>query len=371
MKTAYFTAIRQIEIREEPVPKLSQPGDVLLRIDRVGVCGSDVHYFVDGHIGDDWVPMPATLGHELSATVVEAGAAVGRLGDGLLGDGRLGDGRLGDGRLAVGDRVAVDPAVACGRCDQCLQGRANTCRAMNFMGCPGQGPGAAAEYRVLPAKNCIPIPDSLSLDQAVLVEPLAVGLYSARMAQLKPDTLIGILGSGPIGLSVLLAAKATGTCTAFITDLLDARLDVAKTLGADWTKKAVKDDAYAAEELEEAILGEAADGLDVVFECSGDPACIDQAQRLLAPGGTLVMIGITPEVRVEFDAHMMRRKELTFKSVRRQDSCMKAVIDLMAAEKINADAMITHHFPLEQTQEAFELAAGYEDGVVKALIDVT
>ena len=356
MKTAYFTAVQQIEIREEPVPKLSGPGDVLLRIERVGVCGSDVHYFVDGHIGNDWVPMPATLGHECSATVMEVGQS---------------GGRLGDGHLAVGDRVAVDPAVACGRCDQCLQSRANTCRKMNFMGCPGQGPGAAAEYRVLPAKNCIPIPDSLSLDQAALVEPLAVGLYSVQLAALKPAALIGILGSGPVGLGVLLAAKATGVCTAFITDLLDARLDVAKTLGADLTKKALKGDARGAEELEAAILGEAADGLDVVFECSGDPACIDQAQRLLGPGGTLVMIGITPEVRVEFDAHMMRRKELTFKNVRRQDGCMKAVVDLMAAGKINADAMITHHFPLEQTQEAFELAAGYEDGVVKALIDVT
>ena len=121
MKAAYFTAIGQIEVRDEPAPTLSCPDEVLLRIDRVGVCGSDVHYFTDGRIGDDCVPLPASLGHECAGTIVEIGREV-------------------EG-LSPGDRVAVDPAIACGACDQCRQGRTNTCRNMNFMGCPGQGPG--------------------------------------------------------------------------------------------------------------------------------------------------------------------------------------------------------------------------------------
>ena len=351
MKAAYFTAIRKIEVRDEPAPALSRHDQVLLRIDRVGICGSDVHYFTDGRIGDDCVPLPASLGHECAGTVVEVGREV-------------------EG-LSPGDRVAVDPAIACGACDQCRQGRANTCRNMNFMGCPGQGPGAAREYYVLPAKNCILAPDAMSLDQAALVEPLAVGLYSVRMAALRPGAKIGILGGGPIGLGVLLAAKAGGACTAFATDLLEPRLAVARSCGADWTKKAIKDDAPAADELENAIRDRAPEGLDVVFECSGDPNSIDQAQRLLVPGGTLIMIGIQPTVHVKFDAHLMRRMELTFKNVRRQDACMKPVVDLMSAGKINADAMLTHHFPLERIQDAFELVAAYGDGVVKAMIDVS
>ncbi|MBN2293992.1 MAG: alcohol dehydrogenase catalytic domain-containing protein [Pirellulales bacterium] len=351
MKSAFFTAIRQIEIRDEPKPSISQPDEVLLRIDRLGVCGSDVHYFTDGRIGDDVVPLPASLGHECSGTVVEIGSGVKS--------------------LVVGNRVAVDPAVACGTCDQCVQGRSNTCRSMKFMGCPNQGPGAAAEFRVLPANNCIAVPESISLDQAALVEPLAVGFYAVRMAALRPDTNIAILGSGPIGLSVLLSAKATGTCTTFVTDLLDARLAVARTCGADWTKKTIKNDPTAAEELEKAIRDQNPNGQDVVFECTGDPNCIDQAQRILTPGGTLIMIGITPETQVSFDAHLMRRTELTFKNVRRQESCMKPVIDLMAAGKINADPMLTHHYPLDKIQDAFELVAGYEDGVVKAMVEIS
>ena len=350
MKSAFFTAIHQIEILDEPVPSISRADEVLVRIDRLGVCGSDVHYFTDGRIGDDIVPLPASLGHECAGTVVEVGPSVES--------------------LSVGDRVAVDPAVACGECDQCMKGRSNTCRNMNFMGCPNQGPGAAAEFRVLPAGNCFVVPEGITLDQAALVEPLSVGLYAVRMAALRPEAKIAILGSGPIGLSVLLSAKATGTCTTFVTDLLDARLAVARTCGADWTKKTIQDHPAAATELENAIRGEVPDGLDVVFECTGDPRCIDQAQRLLTPGGTLIMIGITPETQVTFDAHLMRRTELTFKNVRRQEDCMKPVIDLMAAGKINADPMLTHHFPLDKIQEAFELVAGYRDGVVKAMVDI-
>lgn len=352
MKTAYFTAIKKIEIREEPKPELSGPEDVLLRIERVGICGSDIHYFVDGRIGDDWVPLPATLGHECAATVVECGTSVAD--------------------LSPGDRVAVDPAVACGHCDQCRQGRANTCRNMNFMGCPGQGLGAAAEYRVFPAKNCIRIADSLTLDEAVLIEPISVGLYAMRLSQLRPGAKIAVLGCGPVGLGVLLAARATaGDCTVFATDLYDNRLTVARQFGAAWTRKAVKDNARAAASLEAAIMQEAREGLDFVFECSGDPSCIDQAQRLLVPGGMLVMIGITPQVHVEFDAHLMRRKELTFKNVRRQDACIRPVAELMAANRIHADAMLTHHFSLDRIQEAFETVAAYRDGVIKAVIDLT
>ena len=345
MKVAYFTGLRKLEIADAPEPKLVRPEDVLLRIDRVGVCGSDVHYYVNGHIGDQVVRYPATLGHECAGTVLEVGPAVRS--------------------LAPGNRVAVDPATVCGACDQCRAGRPNTCRKLQFMGCPGETPGAVAELHVVPASTCFPIPASMSLDHATLIEPLSIGLYAVRLGGVSPAAKIAVLGAGPIGLSVLLSAKAAARSTVYVTDLLDERLEVARRCGADWTGNARRDDPTAAIARHEPL------GLDLVFECSGDPACIDQGQRLLGPGGTLVLVGIPSNESVDFDPHRMRRMELTMKSVRRQKDCVGPAIDLVGQGRIDPEPLLTHHFPLERIHEAFELVAGYRDGVIKAIVHLT
>lgn len=345
MRVAYFTGVRQLEIREEPEPKLTQPGDVRVRIDRVGVCGSDVHYYAEGRIGNQIVQFPATLGHECSGTVVEVGEAVQR--------------------LKPGARVAVEPAFSCGQCDQCRAGRENTCRKIQFMGCPGQALGAVADYHILPAENCLPIPDCMTLDQAALIEPLAIGVYAAKMADVFPAARIAVFGSGPIGLSVALCAKVGTPCTIYATDLLDERLAVARQCGADWTGNPRRQDVVAE------IARLEPQGLDMAFECSGDPACIAQAINLLAPGGVLFLIGIPPTVEVSFDAHRMRTKELTFRAVRRQKGCTAAAIRLVGDGFIDTSPLVTHRFPLEKIRDAFELVAGYGDGVIKAMIDLS
>jgi L-iditol 2-dehydrogenase len=233
------------------------------------------------------------------------------------------------------------------------------------MGAPDGELGAVAEFRVVPAENCFPIPAGMTLDEAALVEPLSVGLHAVRLAELPPAARIGILGAGPIGLSVLLCAKAAGGCTAYVTDLLDQRLAVARACGADWAGNATHGEAAAA------ILQKEPQGLDVVFECSGDPMCVDEGQKLLAPGGTLMLVGIPPTNRVIFDAHRMRRKELVFKSVRRQRNCVGPVIEMMAAGQLDPRPLLTHRFPLDRIAEAFDLVARYGDGVVKAVIELT
>ncbi|NQU22323.1 MAG: alcohol dehydrogenase catalytic domain-containing protein, partial [Candidatus Nealsonbacteria bacterium] len=324
MKVAYFTGLRKLEIREEPAPSLSAAGSegrcaagsVVVQIDRVGVCGSDVHYYLRGRIGDQTVEYPATLGHECAGTVAQLGSQVKS--------------------LAVGDRVAIDPALSCGHCDQCRIGRVNTCRNLQFLGCPGEAPGAVAEYRVLPAENCLRIPDNVTLEEAVLVEPLSIGLYAARLGEAEPGARIAVLGAGPIGLSVLLCLKALAPCTVYVTDLIDRRLEIARRCGADWTGNAERDDVTGA------ISAAEATGLDLVFECSGDPACIDQAQRMLTPGGTLVLVGIPSAAEVSFDVHRMRRTELTFKNVRRQKGCVEAVIRMIAERQIDVAPLLTH-----------------------------
>jgi L-iditol 2-dehydrogenase len=360
MKSAYLTGLRQLEICDELEPKITRPDEVLLRIDRVGICGSDVHYYLSGRIGDQVLKYPATVGHECAGTVVEIGPAVER--------------------LRPGDRVAVDPAIVCGQCDQCRGGRSNTCREVLFMGCPGEAPGALTEYCVLPEANCLPIPGNVTLEQAALAEPLSVALHAIRLAgddpDLRgakmglspshgPDVRIAVLGAGPIGLGVLLCAKARAPCTAYVADLIDERLKVARRCGADWTGNAHRHDAAAL------IARQEPQGLDLVFECSGDPACIDQGQRLLAPGGTLVLVGIPPADRVGFDPHLARRKELSFRNVRRQRDCMIPAIQMIAEGQIDVSPLMTHRFALEQGREAFELVAGYRDGVIKAIVDVS
>ncbi len=345
MKVAHFTGPKKLEIVDLPMPRLNKPDAVLLRIDRVGICGSDVHYYVNGRIGDQVLAYPATLGHECAGTVIEAGAEVEH--------------------PRPGDRVAVDPAMVCGTCDQCRVGRTNTCRNLQFMGCPGQALGAVAEYRVVPAANCIAIPGTMTLDEAALVEPLSVGLYAVRLGEVAPAARIAVLGAGPIGLSVLLCAKAVAPCTVYVTELLNERLEVARRCGADWTGNAGHGEAASA------ILHQEPLGLDIVFECSGDLLCVDEAQRLLAPGGVLMLVGIPPTDRVIIDIHRMRRQELIFKNVRRQKGCVAPVIEMIGAGRLDPRPLLTHRFPLERISEAFDLVAGYRDGVIKAVIDVS
>lgn len=345
MKVACFTALRTLEWTDQPAPVIQQPDQVLLRIDRVGVCGSDVHYYVDGRIGDQVLHYPATIGHECAGTV----AAVGR----------------GVTAIHPGDRVAVDPALVCGCCDQCRAGRPNTCRKLSFMGGPGEEPGALAEYRLLPAENCFAIPPSMTLDQATLAEPLSIGLYATFLADLRAGMCAAILGAGPIGLSVLLCAKAVTPGRVWVTDLIDRRLEAARGCGADWTCNPRSSDVVAE------VLGREPCGLDVVFECSGDPRMIDQAMALLKPGGTLVIVGIPAQQRIDFNVHVMRRKELTFKNVRRQRGCVGPVLDLIAQGRLDPGEMLTHRFPLAEAAKAFELVAAYGDGVIKALVEMT
>jgi len=341
MRIAYFTGPRKIEILDGPEPRIERPDEVKVRIDRVGVCGSDVHYYTHGGIGDQRLEYPATIGHECSGTIVEAGESA---------------------LLKPGTRVAIDPAIVCGECDQCRAGRVNTCRNIRFMGAPGEAAGAIADFSVLPAFNCIPMPSDFSLDLAVLAEPLTIGLHAERLAQLSSAQRIAILGVGPIGLSVLLCVKAIGAPSRLVvTDLLPERLEVAKQCDADV--------AMLASELKPPT--EPDEEFDVVFECSGDPDIIDVAQSLMAPGGRIVLVGIPPTVNYSFNAHKMRRTELTFQAVRRQNHCVESIVELIADQRIDPSPMLTHHFPLEEITDAFEMVADYKDGVIKAIISLS
>lgn len=342
MKAAVLAGRSRIEIRDIPDPLLQKETDVLIRVGAIGVCGSDVHYYSEGRIGDQIVEYPFVVGHECAGVAEKIGGAVTR--------------------LKPGDRVAVDPAVVCGACDQCLSGRPNTCRNLLFLGTPGQLAGCLSEFIVMPEENCHPLGDELSLAEGVLIEPLSIGIYSLKLSgDLLPEK-VAILGSGPIGLSVFLGAKASGVRTIYMTDKIEERVRAARLAGADWSGNPERSDVVA--EIQAREPGQ----VDVVFECCGDQAALDQAVDLLKPGGRLLIVGIPGSDRVSFDVHKIRRKEISLVNVRRQRGCFPEAIRLIKEKKVLPRFMATHEFTLAETARAFELAAGYRDGVIKAII---
>ncbi len=344
MKASLLTGIRKMEIQDIPPPDIDSPEDVLLKIELAGVCGSDVHYFRFGRSGGQAVEFPWVVGHECVAVVEKVGDLVRR--------------------VAPGDRVAVDPAVSCGQCDQCRAGRPNTCRNLRFLGFPGQMGGCLCEFIVMPEVNCFKIDDKLNPSQGVLVEPLSIGIYAVDFLESTEAKAIGILGCGPIGLSVMQAALAQNIRKIYASEKILGRLESAHQKGAVWTGNPEEMDVV------EEILAQAGE-LDAVFECCGDQEALDQAIDLLKPGGILLILGIPEIDRVSFDAHKLRRKEILLQNVRRQCGCTQRAIDLIASEKVDIDFMVTHTFSLEESQQAFELVANYGDGVIKAMLSIS
>lgn len=333
-----------MELRDVPEPNIQKDTDVLLKIEMVGVCGSDVHYYETGRIGSQIVEYPYITGHECSATVKAVGSSVTQ--------------------VKVGDAVAVDPATSCHNCAQCKMGRENTCYNLGFLGTPGQAEGCLCEYIVMPEECCYPTNGTITLEQAALCEPLSIGAYSVKQANLPKNAHLAILGAGPIGLCTFVSAKAESPNACYMTEKIKERVEVAEKAGATWVGNPDKQD------IVKEILKQKPDGVDVAFECAGQQETIDQCVELLRPGGKLILTGIPRFERISLAIDKIRRKEIAIINTRRQNNCVQTAIDLIASGKVNVDFMITHRFTLEQTRDAFDMVAEYRDGVVKALIEV-
>jgi L-iditol 2-dehydrogenase len=343
MKAMVLTGISKMEMLEIPAPGIREADDVLIKMKVVGVCGSDVHYYTRGKIGSQVVQYPFPVGHEGAGEVVKIGPAVTS--------------------VKPGNRVAIEPTMPCGQCDQCLAGRPHTCRKLRFLGCPGQADGCLSEFIVMPEHSCYRIPDSMSYDEAAISEPLAIGLYAVNQSIPLKGATVGILGFGPIGMSVLLSAMAKEAEKIYVTDLVDERLLIARQSGAAWTGNPLKMDVVAGVKEKEPLL------LDVVFECCGKQEAADQAIELLKPGGKLMIIGIPEFERWSFHVDPMRHKEICVQNVRRQNHSLEEALALMETKRIDVARMPTHRFPFEKTKDAFDLVTVYGEGVMKAMID--
>jgi L-iditol 2-dehydrogenase len=342
MQAMMLTGIRQMEMKEIPEPSIINPNDVKIKMSVLGICGSDIHYYTQGQIGSQKVEYPFAVGHEGAGIVTEVGNAVIR--------------------VKPGDKIAIEPAMPCWECDQCLAGRHHTCRKLRFLGCPGQAEGCLMEYIVMPEESCFPLKGNLTPDHGSISEPLAIGVYAVKKSGGVRDLKIGILGFGPIGMSVMLAAKAQGVESVYVTDKIDERLSIAGREGATYTGNPLKSDVVAE------VLINTKLGLDIVFECCGQQEALDQAVEMLKPGGKLVVVGIPEFERWSMNVETTRRREISLQFIRRQVDCVESALEMMETGKINIGNMVTHRFPFSKSKEAFDLVASYGDGVMKAMI---
>jgi L-iditol 2-dehydrogenase len=343
MKAMMLTGIRQIAMREVPDPVVSDPGNVKIRMITLGICGSDVHYYTQGRIGSQKVVYPFTVGHEGAGVVVETGPKVKR--------------------VRPGDIVAIEPAMPCWKCDQCLEGRYHTCRNLKYLGCPGQAEGCLSEYIVMPEESCFPLPGKLNADHGAISEPLSIGIYSVKQYGNVKGKKIAILGFGPIGMSVALAAKASGAAEIYVSDRIDRRLELAVKESVSCTLNPDKVDIVSE------IKKRAPLGLDGVFECCGQQEALDQAVDIVKPGAMIMVVGIPEFDRWSLNVEDTRRRELSLNFVRRQVDCVEAALEMMDNGSIDISNMITHRFHFSKAKEAFDLVESYGDGVMKAMID--
>jgi len=343
MKAMMLTGIRQMEMKEIPEPFLVNPKDVKIRMSVLGICGSDIHYYTQGQIGSQKVKFPFTVGHEGSGIVVEVGSEVKR--------------------VKPGDVIAIEPAMPCWECDQCLAGRHHTCRKLRFLGCPGQAEGCLMEYIIMPEESCFPLTGKLTPDHGSISEPLAIGIYAVKKAGGVKDLKIGILGFGPIGMSVMLAAKSQGVDKVFVTDKIDERLAISVKEGAVFTGNPLK------ENIVEIIRQKEPMGLDLIFECCGQQEAFDQAIEILKPGGKLIVVGIPEFGRWSMSVETTRRREISLQFIRRQVDCVEQALEMLNSGIIDVDNMVTHRFPFHKTKEAFDLVSDYKDGAMKVMID--
>ena len=343
MRAAVLHGARDLRLEDVPTPEIG-PDDVKVAIRSVGVCGSDVHYLRTGRIGDFVVEAPMILGHEVAGVVAEVGENVTS--------------------LQVGDRVALEPGVPCRHCEWCKTGRYNLCPDVVFFATPPVD-GALAEYAVSPADFAYKIPAEITLDAAALIEPLSVGIHACRRGDLRAGQSVFIAGAGPIGLTSLAAAKAAGANPIIISDVRDARLEIAEAMGATATINASQEDAR--EVVQAQTNGR---GVDLAIECAGAEVALNDCLNAAARGGTVVVVGLGDASTYSVPIVELASKELDLKGIFRYVYTYRAAINLLSSGQVDLKPMITHHFPFAETLKGFEYAEEGTDGAVKVMIEV-
>ncbi len=343
MKTAVMLGIGKMgfEEREIPVPK---DNEVLVKLEYVGICGSDLHYYETGAIGDYVVEPPFVLGHEPGGTVVEVGKNVKH--------------------LKAGDRVALEPGKTCGHCEFCKTGNYNLCPDVVFFATPPVD-GVFQEYVAHEADLCFKLPDNVSTMEGALIEPLAVGFHAAMQGGARAGQTAVVMGAGCIGLVTMMALKAMGVSRVYVVDIMEKRLEKALELGADGVIHAGQLDAV--EELRKVTNG---NGSDLVVETAGTQVTTVQAIHMAKKGAVIVLVGYSKSGEMTLPMSLVLDKELTFKTVFRYRHIYPMAIEAVAAGKVNLKGIVTDVFGLDEVQKAMDYSVNNKADIVKAVIRI-
>lgn len=343
MKAAVMTDIMKTEIVERDIPDIDDD-EVLVKLEYVGVCGSDLHFYEQGHIGDVKVEYPFVLGHEAAGTVVRTGESVTH--------------------LKPGDRVALEPGKTCGKCEFCKAGKYNLCPEVEFFATPPYD-GVFAEYAAHRADLCFKLPEQVSTMEGALIEPLAVGFHAVNQGEAHIGQTAVVMGAGCIGLVSLLALRAVGIANVIVVDVLDRRLEKAAELGASAVINGKEKDA-AAEVLR--LTGQK--GCDLVIETAGTEITTTQAIQMTKKGSNIVLVGYSSSGKMTLPTSLALDKELCFKTVFRYRHIYPSAIEAVADGKVNIKGIITHEFALDDIQKGLDECVNHKEEVVKAVIRI-
>jgi L-iditol 2-dehydrogenase len=339
MRAAELIAPRTFRLSDLPLEDPG-PGEVQVRIEAVGVCGSDLHAFTEGAVGSTPNVYPMVLGHEPAGSIVKTGA-------GVTG-------------LAPGDRGALEPALYCYHCEFCLSGHHNVCANIRFLSNPHH-PGFFRERVNLPAANFLPIPASMSFNHAALAEPLAIAVHSLRLASIRPGETVVVIGAGPIGLLTIAALRAARAQRIWAVEPLAHRREMARGIGADAA-------IGPAEAVQQILSDTGQRGVDCAIDCAAGEHTTSQAIQLTRNAGRVALTGIHSTPLVSMDGSAMRRKELTIFNVRRSNHETHEALELLHAHSEWFAPLVTHTRDLDRIEDAFAIASQYRDGVGKMIV---
>ena len=343
MKVAVMNGIGKMGFEERPIP-VPKDDEVLVKLEYVGICGSDLHYYENGRIGDYIVEPPFVLGHEPGGVVVEVGKDVKH--------------------LKVGDKVALEPGKTCGHCEFCKTGRYNLCPDVVFFATPPVD-GVFQEYVAHEADLCFKLPENVDTMEGALIEPLAVGFHAAKQGGAHMGQVAVVTGSGCIGLVSMMALKALGVSEVYVVDIMQKRLDKAMELGATGVINGKEKDA-----VEEVMKLTGGRGCDLVIETSGSEICTGQGIRMLVKDGTLVQVGYSPSGNMNIPMSMILDKEITIKSVFRYRHIYPLAIKAVAEGKVNLKGIVTDVFELDDIQNAMDSSVNNKADIVKAVVKI-
>lgn len=339
-RAAVLTHLKTIEFSDFPMPEV-KPDEILLKLEAVGVCGSDVHFYNHGRIGDFVVEYPYILGHECAGTIAEIGANVTG--------------------LKIGDRVAIEPGVPCGHCEMCRSGHYNLCPDVKFLATPPYG-GCLMNYIAFPAEYAFKLPENMSAVEGALIEPLAIGINAALTGGVKLGDTVLIFGSGCIGLVSLLAAKAYGATKIIVTDIIPKRLAVAKRLGA------ITINSKEVDLISEVMSLTEGKGANVVLDCAGFSQTVCDSVKAAKAGGKIVLVGMGSDVINGLPLSTMSIKELVLTSIFRYKNIYPTAISSITSGKIDINGIVSNTFKFEDTPEAFRVASECAVETVKSVI---